>query len=102
MTTPVPGTSGPARIFSGSIFTKTLYDNRRVLTAWAAATGLLAMMYGSFYPQISADSVAGVPESMRGFGSTTSPAPPVTSRGPCSACSSHSWPPSTAPRPEPG
>ena len=68
MTTPVPGTSGPARVFSGSIFTKTLYDNRRVFTAWAAATGLLAMMYGSFYPQISADSLAGVPESMRGFG----------------------------------
>lgn len=68
MTTTIPGASGSARAFSGSIFTKTLYDNRRVFTAWALATGLLAMMYGSFYPQISADSMASVPESMRGFG----------------------------------
>ncbi|MFF5264896.1 ABC transporter permease subunit [Actinomadura viridis] len=68
MTTPLPGTSGIARALSGSVFTKTLYDNRRVLTVWALATGLLAMMYASFYPQLSADSVASVPEAMRGFG----------------------------------
>ncbi|GAA2437462.1 hypothetical protein GCM10010191_60430 [Actinomadura vinacea] len=45
-----------------------VYDNRRVFTVWALATGLLALMYGSFYPQISADSMASVPEAMRGFG----------------------------------
>ncbi|MFG2090297.1 MULTISPECIES: ABC transporter permease subunit [unclassified Spirillospora] len=67
-TTTIPGASGPARAFSGSMFTRTLYDNRRIFTVWAVATGLLAMMYGSFYPQITADSLAGVPEAMRGFG----------------------------------
>ncbi|QKG19109.1 ABC transporter permease subunit [Actinomadura verrucosospora] len=67
-TTTIPGASGPARAFSGSMFTKTLFDNRRVFAVWALATGALAMMYGGFYPQITADSVASVPEAMRGFG----------------------------------
>lgn len=66
--TVLPGASGPARAFGRTMFTKTLYDNRRVFTTWAAATGLLAMMYAAFYPQISADAMAGVPEAMRGFG----------------------------------
>jgi ABC-2 type transport system permease protein len=67
-TTTIPGASGTARAFSGSMFTKTLYDNRRIFTVWALATGVLAMMYGSFYPQITAESMASVPEAMRGFG----------------------------------
>ncbi|MFI0349403.1 ABC transporter permease subunit [Actinomadura sp. 9N407] len=67
-TTTIPGASGLARAFSRSMFTKTLYDNRRVFTVWAVATALLAMMYGSFYSQISADSMASVPEAMQGFG----------------------------------
>ncbi|MFB4317673.1 ABC transporter permease subunit [Actinomadura sp. 21ATH] len=67
-TTTIPGASGLARASGGSMFTKTLYDNRRVFTVWAAATGLLAMMYGSFYPQLSADAMASVPEAMEGFG----------------------------------
>ncbi|MEW2357591.1 ABC transporter permease subunit [Spirillospora sp. NPDC029432] len=67
-TTAIPGASGLARASGGSMFTKTLYDNRRVFTAWAVATGLLAMMYGSFYPQLSADAMASVPEAMEGFG----------------------------------
>ncbi|MEV0430536.1 ABC transporter permease subunit [Micromonospora sp. NPDC050495] len=50
------------------MFTKTLWDNRRIFTVWALAAGLLTMMYASFYPQISADSIANVPEAMRGFG----------------------------------
>lgn len=66
--TPSLGTSALARAFGGSLFAKTLFDNRRVLIAWALATGLLAMMYAAFYPQISADSLASVPEAMRGFG----------------------------------
>ncbi|XVQ06838.1 ABC transporter permease subunit [Spirillospora sp. CA-255316] len=67
-TTSIPGSSTTAHAFSGTIFGKTLYDNRRVFTVWALATGLPAMMYGSFYPQISADSMASVPEAMEGFG----------------------------------
>lgn len=66
--TALPGTSGLARAFGGSMFTKTVFDNRRVFTVWALATALLAMMYASFYPQITADSMAKVPEAMRGFG----------------------------------
>jgi ABC-2 type transport system permease protein len=66
--TSLPGSSATARALSGTIFGKTLYDNRRVFTVWALATGLLAMMYGAFYPQISADSMASVPEAMEGFG----------------------------------
>ncbi|WP_433281622.1 ABC transporter permease subunit [Micromonospora sp. CA-244673] len=64
----IPGTSRPARTFGGSIFTKTLWDNRRVFAVWALATGLLATFYASFYPQLSAESMASVPETMRGFG----------------------------------
>lgn len=67
-TTTITGASGPARAFSRSMFAKTLYDNRRVFAVWAVATGVLAMMYGSFYPQITADSLASVPQAMRGFG----------------------------------
>lgn len=67
-TTTIPGTARLARAFSGSMFTKTLYDNRRVFTVWTLAAGLLAMMYSSFYPQMSADSMESVPEAMEGFG----------------------------------
>jgi ABC-2 type transport system permease protein len=66
--TTIPGGSALARALGGTMFTKTLYDNRRIFAVWALATGLLAMMYASFYPQISADSMADVPEAMRGFG----------------------------------
>ncbi|SCE85393.1 ABC-2 type transport system permease protein [Micromonospora coriariae] len=64
----VPGTSTIARAFSRSVAGKTLYDNRRIFTVWALATGLLTMAYASFYPQLSADSPTSVPEAMRGFG----------------------------------
>ncbi|SCE67658.1 ABC-2 type transport system permease protein [Micromonospora viridifaciens] len=64
----VPGTSALARVSSRSMFGKTLHDNRRVFTVWALATGLLAMAYASFYPQLSAEPAASVPEAMRGFG----------------------------------
>ncbi|GAA1533694.1 hypothetical protein GCM10009678_15000 [Actinomadura kijaniata] len=67
-TAPLPGTSGLARASGRSMFTKTLYDNRRIFAVWALATGVLAMMYGSFYPQLSADAMASVPEAMEGFG----------------------------------
>ncbi|WUI01434.1 ABC transporter permease [Spirillospora sp. NBC_00431] len=67
-TTTIPGTTRLTRAFSGSMFTKTLYDNRRVFAMWSLATGLLAMMYAGFYPQVSADSMASVPEAMEGFG----------------------------------
>ncbi|GAA2359606.1 ABC transporter permease subunit [Dactylosporangium salmoneum] len=67
-TTTVPGSAALARACNRSLFTKTLYDNRRVFTVWAVATGLLAMMYAGFYPQINADTMAAVPEAMRGFG----------------------------------
>ncbi|MFG2002973.1 ABC transporter permease subunit [Spirillospora sp. NPDC048911] len=50
-------------------FTKTLWDNRRVLVAWITATTLVALMYSGFYPQISggslADAADGMPASMR-------------------------------------
>ncbi|MEU4820313.1 ABC transporter permease subunit [Actinomadura sp. NPDC023710] len=51
-----------------TMYGKTLWDNRRILTVWATATGLLAMMYAAFYPQLSADSMASTPEAMSGFG----------------------------------
>ncbi|GAA5019765.1 ABC transporter permease subunit [Actinopolymorpha pittospori] len=57
-----------APAFATTVFTKTLWDNRRVLTVWALATGLLTMMYGAFYPQLSADSLPSMPEAMEGFG----------------------------------
>lgn len=63
-----PGASGPARAFGRSMFTKTLYDNRRIFTVWAAATGLLTMMYASFYPQVTANAATSIPKVMRGFG----------------------------------
>ncbi|WP_198652829.1 ABC transporter permease subunit [Actinocorallia populi] len=64
----LPGASGAARAFGRSMFTKTLFDNRRIFTVWALATGLLALMYAGFYPQITADTAASVPEAMSGFG----------------------------------
>ncbi|GAA2258793.1 hypothetical protein GCM10010145_34070 [Streptomyces ruber] len=64
----LPGTSGLSRTFGRSIYTKTLFDNRRVLAVWALATGLLAAMYAGFYPQLTADAADSVPEAMRGFG----------------------------------
>jgi ABC-2 type transport system permease protein len=64
----VPGTTTLSRAASRSVFTKTLWDNRRIFTVWAVATGLLATMYASFYPQISDDAMANVPDAMRGFG----------------------------------
>lgn len=64
----IPGTSALSRAASSSVFTKTLWDNRRIFTVWAFATGLLAMLYASFYPQITEDAMANVPEAMRGFG----------------------------------
>jgi ABC-2 type transport system permease protein len=67
-TTTLPGTTATARAFGGSVFGKTLYDNRRVLTVWALATGLLAIGYGSFYPQVTEQQTAQIPEAMRGFG----------------------------------
>ncbi|WP_173037984.1 ABC transporter permease subunit [Phytohabitans flavus] len=74
--TPSPATTAPGRVaggslggaFNGSVFTRTLWDNRRSLLVWAVAAGLLALVYASFYPQVSADSMANVPEAMRGFG----------------------------------
>ncbi|MGI5200745.1 ABC transporter permease subunit [Spirillospora sp. CA-108201] len=64
----LPGASGPGRAFSRSMFTRTLFDNRRVFTAWALATGLLAMAYAGFYPQVAADAAGTVPEAVSGFG----------------------------------
>jgi ABC-2 type transport system permease protein len=68
--TAIPGTSPLARVFSGTVYAKTVFDNRRIFTVWAIATALLAMMYASFYPQLSADAMANVPEAMQGFGFT--------------------------------
>lgn len=64
----IPGTSKAARGFVRSMFAKTLYDNRRVFAIWAIATGLLAVMYASFYPQMSPDAMGNVPAAMDGFG----------------------------------
>ncbi|MEO3788232.1 ABC transporter permease subunit [Actinocorallia sp. B10E7] len=64
----LPGTSAAARAFSGSMFGKTLWDNRRVFTVWAAATGLLTALYASMYPQVSSRPAAEMPEAMEGFG----------------------------------
>lgn len=64
----VAGTAGMGRAFNGSVFTRTLWDNRRILLVWTVAAGLLTLVYASFYPQVSADSMANVPEAMRGFG----------------------------------
>lgn len=62
------GVAGVARASGRSMFTKTLFDNRRVFIVWAVATGLLTMVYAGFYPQITADAAGSVPEAMRGFG----------------------------------
>lgn len=100
--TPSLGTSALARAFGGSLFAKTLFDNRRVLIAWALATGLLAMMYAAFYPQISADSLASVPEAMRGFGlDDATSAAALPSRARCSVCSFRCSSSSTVPPPAP-
>jgi len=64
----VPGASRLSRAFGRSMFTKTLFDNRRIFTVWSLSTGVLALMYSSFYPQITADAAANVPEAMSGFG----------------------------------
>jgi ABC-2 type transport system permease protein len=64
----IGGTTALSRAASSSMFTKTLWDNRRIFTVWALTTGLLAMLYASFYPQITEDAMANVPEAMRGFG----------------------------------
>jgi ABC-2 type transport system permease protein len=66
--TTLPGTTATTRAFGGSVFAKTLYDNRRVLTVWALITGLLAMVYGTSYPQVAEQQTTRVPEAMRGFG----------------------------------
>jgi ABC-2 type transport system permease protein len=50
------------------MFTKTLWDNRRICIVWAIAAGLLAMMYASFYPQMSEDMATTIPDAMQGFG----------------------------------
>ncbi|MFI6823449.1 ABC transporter permease subunit [Micromonospora sp. NPDC050187] len=51
------------------MLTKTLSDDRRVLTGWTVGATLAAVMYASFYPQVSggqmAEAVAGYPEAMR-------------------------------------
>jgi ABC-2 type transport system permease protein len=68
MTTAIPGTTKQSTAATRTMFTKTLWDNRRIFTVWAVATGLLAAMYAGFYPQITEDTMASVPEAMRGFG----------------------------------
>ena len=52
-----------------NVLSKTLSDDRRVLTGWTIGATLAAVAYASFYPQISggqmAEAVAGYPEAMR-------------------------------------
>ncbi|MGP4023924.1 ABC transporter permease subunit [Actinomadura sp. 3N407] len=52
-----------------NVFTKTLWDDRRVLAAWIVAVSAVAMMYASFYPQMAdgagADAAESMPEAMR-------------------------------------
>ncbi|MGN9913443.1 ABC transporter permease subunit [Phytohabitans sp. LJ34] len=67
-TSRAPGVTGIGGAVNGSMFTRTLWDNRRIFPVWALAIGLLAMAYASFYPQVTADTMATVPEAMRGFG----------------------------------
>lgn len=50
------------------VYRRTLWDDRRVLTAWAVATGLLALAYASFYPQLAGGAVPNVPSALEGFG----------------------------------
>ncbi|RFU41664.1 ABC transporter permease [Actinomadura logoneensis] len=57
-----------AHAFTRSVFTKTLHDNRRIFTVWALATAALAMLYAAYYPQVSANTAAKIPDALRGFG----------------------------------
>lgn len=63
----MPRNTTAAAAFTRNLFTKTLWDNRRVLTVWVIATSLTAMMYAGFYPQVSRYSVPRMPPAMRGF-----------------------------------
>jgi ABC-2 type transport system permease protein len=63
----IAGTSSVSRFFARSIFRKTLFDNRRVLSVWVVGTGLLALMYASFYPQVTENAVD-IPAAIQGFG----------------------------------
>jgi len=63
-----------------SVLTKTLWDQRRSLLAWAVGIAAVAVMYSSFYPSTrerSAETVASLPPALRqalAFGQITSPA----------------------------
>jgi ABC-type Na+ efflux pump permease subunit len=63
-----------------SLFTKTLWDQRRSLLAWALGIAAVAAMYSSAYPsarQRSAETVSSLPPAFRqafGFGQIVSPA----------------------------
>jgi ABC-2 type transport system permease protein len=63
-----------------SVFTKTLWDQRRSLLVWAGGIAAVAAMYSSFYPSVrqrSAETVASLPPALRqalGFGQIASPA----------------------------
>jgi ABC-2 type transport system permease protein len=57
----------PRNAAAKTLFGKTLWDNRRVLVVWAIATSLLAMMYAGFYPQLTENSTANIPEALEGF-----------------------------------
>lgn len=50
---------------SRSILTQSIWDNRRSLIGWIVAATLLAIIYGSFYTQMTPQSVETVPESLR-------------------------------------
>ncbi|MGX6607039.1 ABC transporter permease subunit [Micromonosporaceae bacterium Da 78-11] len=53
------------------VLTKTLSDDRRVLTGWTIGATLAAVAYASFYPQIPGgqmtEAVAGYPEAVAGY-----------------------------------
>jgi ABC-2 type transport system permease protein len=63
-----------------SVFTKTLWDQRRSLVAWTLGIAAIAAVYSSFYPsarQRSAETVNSLPPAFRqafGFGQIASPA----------------------------
>lgn len=48
-----------------NVFTKSLWDSRRSLIGWVVAGTLLAILYGSFYPQLTQRSVDSVPQALR-------------------------------------
>ena len=51
-----------------SVFTKTLWDQRRSLLAWALGIAAIAAIYSSFYPsarQRGAESVNSLPAAFR-------------------------------------